>query len=269
MDTPLLVADSQVLLQLAADCMERFWQDAPAGPRIEVVARVASTAPAPGDGDGEPRPLICAKTSEQRLVIDLHAPSFGGLPVEVLQAALDLELAGALVGARPEVFSFNFSRSVLPLFPVTGTALQLVRHLTAHLEEGLKGRMAAAMVIAMGHAPAQLVHWYHRLSPSDEQAQRYRSMQPHAWIKALWLCRQWRRFAPIGALAASGLPALAQFWWDCHGYVTADDRRIMEALFHLAKPEEAGFSQALVGLFKQVRDTFLNAPPNPGAFSAS
>jgi len=269
MDTPLLADDPQDLLRLARDFVERFWRDAPAGSRLEVVVRVEQTAPVAGDGDGDQPPLVSAKTGEQRLALDLHVSSLGGLSVDVLQAALDLELAGALVGARPEVNTFNFSRTVLPLFPVTGTALQLVRHLTAHLEEGLKGMMAVQMLVAMGHAPAQLVHWYHRLGPSDEQAQRYRSMQPHAWIKALWLCRQWRLFAPIGVLTKSGLPALARFWWDCHGYVSAEDRRFMDTLFHLAKPEETGFSQTLVGLFKQVRDSYLNSSPSPAPSTAA
>jgi hypothetical protein len=116
-------------------------------------------------------------------------------------------------------FKFNFSRSILPLMPVSGLGLQILRHLVLQIEEGLKRKMATRQLVDGRHGPAQIVYLFHQIAPPADEALACRRMADHAWMRALFLRRKFKEYAAVDLVAEKeGSPALRQFWWDCNGY---------------------------------------------------
>ncbi|MGD1975151.1 MAG: hypothetical protein PVG73_13890, partial [Desulfobacterales bacterium] len=101
-----------------------------------------------------------------------------------------------------------------------------------------------------------LLHYYtYRISPSAEEKENYQRLFPHQWIRAIFLCRKNKRFGPVALLADKGIAVeLASYWWNCHAYISQEDKRFLETLFSLANQNPVKqFSDNLVDMFKFVK----------------
>ncbi|MGD9325824.1 MAG: hypothetical protein PVG26_17500 [Desulfobacterales bacterium] len=191
----------------------------------------------------------------QRLTIHLYEKYLMGISPLALQGWLNMELARRHLQVEPSVYRFNFDKKIRPLTHISGSGLQMVRHMVAHLETGLKNLIAAQMIIEMGNSAALLHYYTYRISPSAEEKENYQRLFPHQWIRAIFLCRKNKRFAPVALLADKGIAVeLASYWWNCHAYISQEDKRFLETLFSLANQNPVKqFSDNLVDMFKFVK----------------
>jgi hypothetical protein len=195
----------------------------------------------------------------QRLTFHLYEKYLMGISPLALQGWLNMELALRHLQVEPSVYRFNFDKEIHPLINISGSGLQMVRHMVAHLETGLRNLIAAQIVIEIGNSKALLSYYTYRISPSIEEKENYQRLYPHQWIRAIFLCRKNRRFAPVALLADKGIEAqLVSYWWNCHAYISQEDKRFLETLFSLANQNPVKqFSENLVDMFKFVKSQLL------------
>jgi hypothetical protein len=241
-------------------CDQFPWPESVASP--PAVTFLASSRAAPPDSDyGECVPALLSSEIHERRRITLHlyAETLVGLPRPVLQGALDLELALHAMRMAPGGLKFNFSRSILPLMPVSGLGLQVLRHLVLQIEDGLKRKMATRQLVDGRHGPAQLVYLFHQIAPPAAEALAYRRMADHAWMRALFLSRKFKEYAAVDFVAAkNGAPALRQFWWDCNSYFSSRDQLALDKLARLsAETTENNYAHQIVEMFEIVKREFL------------
>ena len=195
----------------------------------------------------------------QRLTIHLYEKDLMGISPLALQGWLNMELALRHLQVEPSVYRFNFDKEIHPLINISGSGLQMVRHMVAHLETGLRNLIAAQIVIEMGNSKALLYYYTYRISPSIEEKENYRRFYPHQWIRAIFLCRKNKRFAPVALIADKGIAVeLASYWWNCHAYISSEDKRFLKRLFYLSSQNPVKhFSETLVEMFKFVKSQLL------------
>jgi hypothetical protein len=195
----------------------------------------------------------------QRLTIHLYEKDLMGISPLALQGWLYMEMAGRHLQVEPSVCRFNFDEEIRPLTNISGSGLQMVRHMVAYLETGLKNLIAAQIVIEMGNSTALLHYYTYRISPSVEEKENYQRLYPHQWIRAIFLCRKNKRFAPVALMADKGIAAeLVSYWWNCHAYISSGDKRFLETLFYLSNQNPMKhFSDTLVKMFKFVKSQLL------------
>jgi hypothetical protein len=241
-------------------CDQFPWPESVASP--PTVTFLASSRAAPMDAaqpDAPPAPLAAEIHDHRNVTLHLYAETLVGLPRPVLQGAVDLELALYAIRTAPNGLSFNFSRSILPLFPVSGTGMQFIRHLVLQIEDGVKRRLATRQLTDVRHGLAQLVFLFHQIAPPSEGALTYRRMADHSWTRALLVSRKFKEYAAVDLVAEKeGAPALRQFWWDCNGYLVPGDRKVLETLAGLSA-EAAGRSYAhrITAMFQVVAEALL------------
>ena len=83
----------------------------------------------------------------QRLTIHLYEKDLMGISPLALQGWLDMELARRHLQLETSVYRVNFDKEIRPLINISGSGLQMVRHMVAHLETGLRNLIAAEMII--------------------------------------------------------------------------------------------------------------------------
>ncbi len=196
---------------------------------------------------------------DQRLTIHLYEKYLMGISPLALQGWLNMELARRHLQVEPSVYRFNFDKEIHPLINISGSGLQMVRHMVAHLETGLRNLIASQFVIEMGNSKALLYYYIYKISPSIEEKENYQRLYPHQWIRAIFLCRKNRRFTPVALMADQGIEAqLVSYWWNCHAYISQEDKRVLETLFSLANQNPVKqFSENLVDMFKFVKSQLL------------
>lgn len=211
------------------------------------------------EGYNNMHPPVFSESDNRWTEIHLYIPDLVGIPTLVLQGWLDVELAGIVIGQQHTLHRYNFKRDILPIFPVSGTAVQFIRYLVAHLENCLKVAMGADMILNMQHGLPLAYYYYFKTLPSAEEKQSYRKSAPHRWTKAIFVCKKSKAFLPIALLDAGGyLPTLASFWWQCHPYILPEDREFMQTLAttFLAHRRDR-FAEQMVAAFKTVTSGLL------------
>ncbi|MCG6881398.1 MAG: hypothetical protein LJE96_19920 [Deltaproteobacteria bacterium] len=205
------------------------------------------------------RPVVVTEQDGAETVLHLHESDLVGMPVSALQGGLYLELAAVVLGRQIEEFQFNFEKEILPLFNISGTALQVIRYLVFHLETIVKRVRAAQLVLDMDHGPPLCSYYYFTTSPSREESDSYEKLVPHDWTRAIFISKKCRMHAAITLLARQGIFAgLDVYWWACHDYFLPEDRRLMEELAEIAaRFNQIGFSEQVVALFKTVKSALL------------
>ncbi len=195
----------------------------------------------------------------QCLTIHLHEKNLMGITPLALQGWLNMELARRHLQLEPSMYRVNFDKEIRPLINISGSGLQMVRHMVAHLETGLKNLIAAQIVIEMGYSMALLYYYTYKISPSVEEKENYQRLYPHQWIRAIFLCRKNKRFAPVALMADKGIAAeLVSYWWNCHAYISPEDKRFLETIFSLSNQNPVKhFSETLVEMFKFVKSQLL------------
>ncbi len=195
----------------------------------------------------------------QKLTIQLCEKSLMGISPLALQGWLAMELARRHLQLEPSVYRVNFDKEIRPLINISGSGLQMVRHMVAHLETGLKNLITSQIVIEMGNSMALLYYYTYKITPSAEEKENYQRLYPHQWIRAIFLCRKNKRFAPVALMADKGIAAeLVSYWWNCHAYMSPEDKHFLETLFYLSNQNPVKhFSETLVEMFKFVKSQLL------------
>ncbi len=202
---------------------------------------------------------LYATLQHQKLTIHLYEKELMDLSPLALQGWLDMELAHCQLALEPSLYRINFNNDIRPLFTTAGSSTHLVRHIVAHLETGLKHLIAAQIVIDMGNGTPLLYYYTYKISPSIEEKKNYRRLFPHHWIRAIFLCKKNKSFAPVALMADKGIAAeLVAYWWDCHDYIAAEDKYFLETLFQLSNQNPVKhFSETVVEMFKLVKSQLL------------
>ncbi len=170
-----------------------------------------------------------------------------------------MELARRQLDLEPSIYRVNFNKEIRPLVYTGGSGLHLVRHMVVHLETSLKNLIAAQIVIEIGNSKSLLYYYTYKISPSVEEKENYRRLFPHQWIRAIFLCKKNKGFTPVALLAAKGIAAeLVSYWWNCHAYISPEDKRFLETLFYLSNQNPVKhFAETLVEMFKFVKSQLL------------
>ena len=195
----------------------------------------------------------------QKLTIHLNEKDLMGLSPLTLQGWLGMELARCQLALEPLLYRINFNNDIRPLFSTAGSSTHLVRHIVAHLETGLKHLIAAQIVIDMGNGTPLLYFYTYKISPSVDEKQNYQRLFPHQWIRAIFLCKKSKGFAPVALMADKGIAAeLVTYWWNCHTYILPEDKHFLETLFQLSNQNPVKhFSETVVEMFKFVKSRLL------------
>jgi hypothetical protein len=202
---------------------------------------------------------VQSSLEDQKLIIQLCEKTLMGIPALALQGWLDMELARRQLEIEPSIYRVNFNKEIRPLVYAGGSGLHLVRHMVVHLETTLKNLIAAQIVIEIGNSRSLLYYYTYKISPSVEEKENYRRLFPHQWIRAIFLCKKIKGFTPVALLAAKGIAAeLESYWWNCHSYISPEDKRFLETLFYLSNQNPVKhFTETLVEMFKFVQSQLL------------
>jgi len=202
---------------------------------------------------------VQAELDNRQLTIHLYEEPLMGISPLSLQGLLDMELARCQLELEPALYRVNFNKDIRPLFYVSGSGLNLVRHLVAHLEAGLKNLIAAQLVMEIGHREPLLYFCYHKIRPSMAEKENYQRLVPYDWIRALFVANKLKEFLPVTFLAQrDSVAELESHWWNCHAHILPEDKRILKTLFDLSNQNPVKhFSATLVELFKLMKSQFL------------
>ncbi len=80
---------------------------------------------------------VYSERQDNCLTIHVCEEALMGIPLLALKGWLDQELTCCLLKLQPEFYQFNFNKQILPLVPVSGSAVNLLRHMVEHLKYGL------------------------------------------------------------------------------------------------------------------------------------
>ena len=203
--------------------------------------------------------ILHTTLENQKLTIHLYEKALMGISPLALQGWLNMELARRQLELEPSTYRVNFNKEIRPIFSMSGSSLHMVRHIVAHLETSLKNLIAAQMVIEIGNSRPLLYYYTYKISPSVEEMENYQRLFPHQWIRAIFLCNKNKGFTPVALLADKGIAAeLESYWWNCHAYISPEDKRFLKTLFSLSNQNPVRyFSETLVEMFKFVKSKFL------------
>ena len=213
--------------------------------------------------NNDPRSLqvspVHSALRKQKLTIHLNEEALIGISPLALQGGVNMELARRHLELEPSMYRVNFNREIRPLFDIAGSGLHMVRHMVVHLETSLKNLIAAQMVIEIGNSLPLFYYCYNTIIPSFEEMENYQRLVPHQWIRAIFLCKKNKGFTPVALLAAKGIAAeLEAYWWNCHGFLSPEDKRFLKTLFGISNQNPVKyFSDTLIEMFKFVKSQFL------------
>ena len=191
------------------------------------------------------------------LTIHLCEEGLKDIPLLALQGWLDQELTCYLLKLQSELYRFNFSKQILSRFPVSGSAVNLIRHVIEHLGLGLKRYIMTTMIIDLGHGFPQVYFYFFNINPSLEEKENYQRIIPHNWIRALFLCEKLKEFMSISLLADRNIGFsrdLKSYWWNYNEYLLLEDRSLLEKLSAIPNQYiKESFSYKLVEMFRKVQ----------------
>lgn len=204
---------------------------------------------------------IYSEKQDNFLTIHICEESLKGIPLLALQGWLDQELTCCVLELQPESYQFNFSKQILPLFPVSGSAANLLRHMVEHLKYGLKRYLATSMIVDLGHGLPQVCLYFFKMTPSSEEKVNYRRIIPHNWIRASFLCQKLREFMSISLLADRDIAFsldLKSIWWKHHEYLMYGDRILLQELANIPDNYlKESYSGKLIEMFRKLQSYFF------------
>lgn len=211
------------------------------------------------EGADKMRPPVFSESDNHRIIIHLNVSDLVGISSLALQGWLDFELAAITIRRQHILYRYNFKKDILPLFQVSGMAVQFIRYLVFHLEDCLKKALRTDMILKMGHGLPLAYYYYMVTAPSAEEKQSYQKLVPHKWTKAIFVCKKSKEFVPVTLLDAGGyLPSLASFWWRCHAYLKPEDRKLMQKLAAVfLSNRQHRFSDQMVAAFEAIKSDLL------------
>lgn len=204
---------------------------------------------------------IHSENKDNCLTIHICEEGLKGIPLLALQGWLDQELTCYLLKLHPELYQFNFSKQILPLFPVSGSAVNLLRHMVEHLKYGLKRYLVTRIIIDLGHGLPQVYFYFFQMNLSPEERSNYHRIIPHNWIRASFLCEKLKEFMSISLLADRDIAFsldLKSVWWKHHEYLTYGDRTLLEELAIIPdKYSGESYSVKLIEMFRKLQSYFF------------
>jgi len=225
------VTDSQQLRELASLFVEEFLNKV--GVDLRPVVNLffqeeQKEAHAAQQKVAEP---IKSKIENGELLIHFSEKDLEGIPVLALQGWLDWELGSFLLALQTERFRYNYSKLIQPLFPLSGSAGNVVRDFVHRLESGLKSHLVTKIAIHADHAMAQFYFHFFRLHSDPEEVEDYCLFAPHSWSRLLFLADRLKEYMPVCLLDQQGVfPHLKSFWWSLHEFLAQKDRHMLEEL---------------------------------------
>ena len=211
------------------------------------------------EGADKMRPPVFSESDNHRIIIHLNVSDLVGIPSLALQGWLDFELAAITIRRQHILYRYNFKKDILPLFQVSGMAVQFIRYLVFHLEDCLKRALCTDMILKMEHGLPLAYYYYMITAPSAEEKQSYQKLVPHKWTRAIFVCKKSKEFVPVSLLDTGGyLPLLASFWWRCHAYLQPEDRKLMQKLAAVfLSNRQHRFSDQMVAAFEAIKSDLL------------
>ena len=258
------VTDLEQVRKLAPLFIEEFLDKAAGQPRPAVrLVFHANLEEAGASREEGPRP-IRSEIRKGEFFIHLSGEALQGIPQLALQGWLDRELGGLLLAFHPERFRYNFRRLILPLFPVSGSAEDVVRNFVNRLEWALKSYAITKMAIDADHALAQFYFYFYKLRPDPCQAEAYRMLTPHNWCKLLFLADKLKEYMAVCLVARQGISAhLKSYWWTFNEFVSQNDRDILDELAMVPwRFSGESHSFQLLEMFKVSRPSFAERLPS-------
>ncbi len=202
-----------------------------------------------------------AQKEQDRASVTLHLyePALIGIPALALQGWVDLVLAGHIAIDHDNAHRLNFSRSILPLINVSGMAIQVMRYLVYHLENGQKQAMAARLLLEMAHDRELLHYLLYRISPSKNDRENYDHLIPHHWTRAIVVCKKFQEYVVVSSLDRwSNSADTTSFWRSCNDYLLPEDVHLLKRLAEIAHSDhDNSYSDQLIAMFKAVRTNLL------------
>jgi len=230
-DTHLQIKGSERLRELTSFFIEEFLNKVGAASRHPVHLLFNGNGELSENGRKKAVEPINSEIKNGELFINISEKPLKGIPLSALQGWLDWELGSYLLGLHPERFHYNFSELIHPLFPVCGSAENLVRDFVNRLEAGLKSYLVTKMAIDADHASAQLYFHFFRLHLDPEEAEDYYLLAPHGWIRLLFLADRLKEYMPVFLLNQEIVSQnLKSFWWDFHPFWSRKDKQLFDEL---------------------------------------
>jgi hypothetical protein len=218
------------------------------------------TASRPGNS-GDP---IVLEEKGGALVLHLCRELLRPAPERAIKGWLHHILGHKQLSKQRAFSPFNFSRQILPLFPVTGSAVNLVRQIVERLKNGLEAFLTVRRIAAMGLGEAQVSLFSYRLKILAEGMDTYQLAVPHPWIRAACLSGFLRDFLAVTGLEGQGLSAARELkiqWWSRHAHLLREDQALLEEMALV--PQGKGprpFPALLAELFQLLRSNLLSGP---------
>ena len=196
------------------------------------------------------------------LHLSICSEDFLGIQDGALQGWLELEIVHAMVEADTNLNQFNFQNQILPLMPLSGSALYFIRELVELLSRALKRREATKIITKMDRGLPQVYYYFYSINPSVEDKELYKKFMPHNWTRASHLCGKLGDYMALSYLTDQGVGfshSLLSDWQKQYGY-TKKDQAFMENMVFIANHyQDREFSFRLVELFKLLKKTLLIA----------
>ena len=196
------------------------------------------------------------------LHLSICCEDFLGIPAGAMQGRLELEIVHAMVEADTNLNQFNFQNQILPLMPLSGSALYFIRELVELLSRALKRREATKIITKMDRGLPQVYYYFYSINPTAEDRKIYKKFMPHNWTRANHLCGKLCEYMALSYLTDQGVGfshSLLSDWQKQYGY-TKKDQAFMENMVFIADHyQDREFSFRLVELFKLLKKTLLIA----------
>ena len=218
------------------------------------------TASRPGNS-GDP---IVLEEKGDELVLHLCRELLRPAPERAIKGWVHHVLGHYQLSKQRAFSPFNFSRQILPLFPVTGSAVNLVRQIVERLKNGLEAFLTIRWIAAIGLGEEQVSLFSYRLKILAEGMETYHLAIPHPWIRAACLSGFLQHFLAITCLEGQDLSAARELksqWWSRHAQLLREDQALLEEMALV--PLERGsrpFPALLAELFQLLRANLLSGP---------
>lgn len=257
-------AASQRLAHRARAVVEAYFRPPTLPPQVHIRVLAPPDPRDSVDGFLSPEPVIWSSGADG-VTLQIRTRDPGSFPPAVLEGGVMLALTGYLQSLPAGAFVFNFRRQILRTYPVTGSAVQVIRHLVHHLEEAVKRSLAVESCVAEGRARNLASYFFHWVTPSPDGGRHYEHALPHAWMRALLLARLCVQFLPLTRLdGRSAVSGLRSFWWDCHPWLLSEDRDLLEALsVVVGRDPLSSFASQVTTAFEFLLRHLLNGTPVP------
>jgi hypothetical protein len=205
------------------------------------------------------------------LVFHLAEEAIRGWPLPAVKGWIQREAAGMQLRMELGPAPFNFRKQILPLFPVSGSAVNIIRQIVEQLKGALDDLLTTRILLDLGLVEPQFHFYEFRLGAPAQDPGPYQDTLPHGWIRASFLGGRLRDFLVLSLLAGQGQVGkrLKSRWWGCYAFFIREDQALLEELAQaILGSSRRPYPELLAGMFIRVRDALLLRRPGPPYSSA-